>query len=117
MLFYDFEVFKYDWLTVIFDTDNRKEHVIINDADQLQKIYDDNKNIWLELSAIDGKQSLIFSNSSSQIFSIYDDESENIGISAKGHTFLLTDSSSETVSAKGTWDFSNATIIWGDNAP
>ena len=47
MLFYDFEVYKYDWLTVIFDTDKREEHVIINDADHLQKIYDDNKNnIW-----------------------------------------------------------------------
>lgn len=47
MLFYDFEVFKYDWLTVIFDTDERKEHVIVNDDEKLQKIYDDNKNnIW-----------------------------------------------------------------------
>ena len=47
MLFYDFEVFKYDWLTVIFDTDKRKEHVIINDENALQQVYDDNKNnIW-----------------------------------------------------------------------
>jgi DNA polymerase len=47
MLFYDFEVFKYDWLTVIFDTDKRKEHVIINDENALQQVYNDNKNnIW-----------------------------------------------------------------------
>jgi len=47
MLFYDFEVFKYDWLTVIFDTDERKEHTIVNDAEKLRKIYDDNKNnVW-----------------------------------------------------------------------
>lgn len=48
MLFYDFEVFKYDWLVVVIDMANRKEHVIINDPDELEKLYQDNKqNIWV----------------------------------------------------------------------
>ena len=48
MLFYDFEVFKEDWLVVIIDMDKKKEHVIINDSDKLEKIYDKNiNNIWV----------------------------------------------------------------------
>lgn len=48
MLFYDFEVFKYDWLTVILDMDKREEYVIVNDPDQLEKIYSENiNNIWI----------------------------------------------------------------------
>ena len=47
MLFYDFEVFKEDWLVVIMDMANRKEHVIINDPAALEKLYNDNINdIW-----------------------------------------------------------------------
>ena len=41
MLFYDFEVFKEDWLVVIIDMDKKKEHVIINNSDELEKIYDE----------------------------------------------------------------------------
>ena len=48
MLFYDFEVFKEDWLVVIIDMKNKKEHVIINNQDELEKIYQDNINeIWV----------------------------------------------------------------------
>ena len=48
MLFYDFEVFKEDWLVVIIDMDKKKEHVIINNSDELEKIYDENiNNIWV----------------------------------------------------------------------
>lgn len=48
MLFYDFEVFKYDWLVVVLDMEHKTEHVIINDQDRLEKIYQDNKNnIWV----------------------------------------------------------------------
>lgn len=48
MVFYDFEVFKYDWLVVINDVTNHKETVIVNDADQLQKFYDEHINdIWV----------------------------------------------------------------------
>ena len=48
MLFYDFEVFKYDWLVVIMDTDLKKETVIVNSVDELQAFYDKNiSNIWV----------------------------------------------------------------------
>ena len=48
MLFYDFEVFKYDWLVVIIDVINKKEHVIVNDVEKLKDIYDKHKDdIWV----------------------------------------------------------------------
>lgn len=48
MVFYDFEVFVSDWLVVINDVTNRKETVIVNDPDALQKFYDDHCNdIWV----------------------------------------------------------------------
>lgn len=48
MLFYDFEVFKYDWLVVIIDVTNKKEYVIVNDVEKLQEVYEDNKHdIWV----------------------------------------------------------------------
>lgn len=48
MLFYDFEVFKHDWLVVIIDIINHEEHIIVNDKEKLQKIYDENvNNIWV----------------------------------------------------------------------
>jgi len=48
MIFYDLEVFKYDWLGVFIDTDTRQEHVIVNDTHLLYKLYCDNiKNIWV----------------------------------------------------------------------
>lgn len=48
MIFYDFEVFKYDWLVVFIDTDTRKTFNIINDPEALKKFYEANiKNIWV----------------------------------------------------------------------
>jgi len=48
VLFYDFEVFAYDWLVVIMDVTNKEEHVIINDPDELERIYNQNVNdIWV----------------------------------------------------------------------
>lgn len=48
MLFYDFEVFKEDWLVVIIDMIHKKEHVIINNPDELENLYEENKNqIWV----------------------------------------------------------------------
>lgn len=48
MLFYDFEVFSHDWLVVIKDTDTRVTHRILNDEEELRKIYESNKeNIWI----------------------------------------------------------------------
>lgn len=47
MLFYDFEVFKYDWLVVLIDMNEQKETVIVNDKDELERYYTAHKNdIW-----------------------------------------------------------------------
>ena len=47
MLFYDFEVFKHDWLVVILDMEAQKEHVIINDPTTLKAFYEAHKeDIW-----------------------------------------------------------------------
>ena len=40
MIFYDFEVFLYDWLVVIYDMVNRKENIIVNNAEELKKFFD-----------------------------------------------------------------------------
>lgn len=48
MIFYDFEVFKYDWLAVFIDTDARKTFPIVNDPEALRELYEANtKNIWV----------------------------------------------------------------------
>ena len=47
MVFYDFEVFKNDWLVVLTNPDKRTEDVIVNDAKALTKYYEENKSeIW-----------------------------------------------------------------------
>lgn len=43
MIFFDFEVFKYDWLVVFKDTDSRQSTNIINDVDKLQEFYNQHK--------------------------------------------------------------------------
>ena len=48
MIFYDFEVFKEDWLVVLINPDKQTEDVIINDAATLERYYSDNKDdIWV----------------------------------------------------------------------
>lgn len=48
MLFYDFEVFKCDWLVVILDMEKQKEHVIINNPSELEKFYwKHESDIWV----------------------------------------------------------------------
>ena len=50
MVFYDYEVFKYDWLVVLTDltADHEIETVIHNDQDHLQKYLDDHAyDIWV----------------------------------------------------------------------
>ena len=48
MLFYDFEVFKHDWLVVVMDMNKRKEYVIINNPDELRTLYESSINeIWV----------------------------------------------------------------------
>lgn len=47
MIFYDFEVFKYDWLVVAADMEKRQEHVIVNDKENLEYLYKHAKEeIW-----------------------------------------------------------------------
>ncbi|MBM7836426.1 hypothetical protein [Clostridium sardiniense] len=47
MIFYDFEVFKYDWLVVLKNTDDRSTTVIVNDKDKLTDFYNNYKEeIW-----------------------------------------------------------------------
>lgn len=48
MLFFDFEVFKHDWLVVAIDPVEKKEFVIVNDKARLEQIYKQYKNdIWV----------------------------------------------------------------------
>ena len=48
MLFYDFEVFKKDWLVVIKDTETEETHTIVNDPRSLKRLYkNNNQNIWI----------------------------------------------------------------------
>lgn len=48
IIFYDFEVFEYDWLAVFVDVVKRKEYVIINNPDELRALYEANiSNIWV----------------------------------------------------------------------
>lgn len=48
ILFFDFEVFKYDWLVVAIDPIQRKEHIIVNDKYELEKLYRNyKKDIWI----------------------------------------------------------------------
>lgn len=46
--FYDFEVFKHDWMVVIINPVTHDERVIINDADALTALYEERKrDIWV----------------------------------------------------------------------
>lgn len=46
--FYDFEVFKHDFLVVLINPQEAKEEVIINDPERLKSFYEDHKNdIWV----------------------------------------------------------------------
>lgn len=48
LIFYDYEVFYKDWLVVIKDTSERKEHVIINDSDKLKEFHAEHENdLWV----------------------------------------------------------------------
>lgn len=48
MIFFDFEVFEYDWSVVLFDSKTKSEKVIINDKEKLEDFYQENKfDIWV----------------------------------------------------------------------
>ena len=47
IIFYDFEVFEYDWLVVLKNPEKQTTVKIHNDKDGLLKYYEENKNdIW-----------------------------------------------------------------------
>ena len=48
MIFFDFEVFLYDWLVVLADANTQTFHTIINDPEKLRRFYQKNKDeIWI----------------------------------------------------------------------
>jgi hypothetical protein len=48
ILFYDFEVFKYDWMVVIIDYTSKEKTIIINDSEHLTNFYMENiDSIWV----------------------------------------------------------------------
>lgn len=50
LMFYDFEVFKYDWMVVLIDYKTRKKFTIVNDREMLLKVYENAKKsnyIWV----------------------------------------------------------------------
>ena len=48
LIFYDFEVFKYDWLVVLIDPINHAEQIIVNDKQRLEEYYNAHVNdIWI----------------------------------------------------------------------
>ena len=46
MIFYDFEVFKYNWLVVLVDTDAKEETVIVDDRDKMTDFYNEQIYGW-----------------------------------------------------------------------
>ena len=60
MIFFDFEVFKYDWLIVAIDPIERKETVIVNSKNELQQLYKLHKNdIWVGFNCRDYDQYIL----------------------------------------------------------
>ena len=48
MIFFDFEVFKYDWLVVAIDPILKREHVVVNNKSDLERLYNSyKKDIWI----------------------------------------------------------------------
>lgn len=46
--FYDFEVFKHDWMVVVINPVTRDERVVVNDTDALTALYEERKrDIWV----------------------------------------------------------------------
>lgn len=48
MIFFDFEVFQFDWLVVLADASTQTFQTIVNDPDKLRRYYEKNKHeIWI----------------------------------------------------------------------
>ena len=53
MVFFDFEVFKYDWMVVIIDMDAQRIHNIINNPAELEAFYEEHKSdIWVGFNSV-----------------------------------------------------------------
>lgn len=60
ILFFDFEVFKYDWLVVAIDPVEKKEIVIVNDRKKLEELYSRYKrDIWVGFNCRDYDQYIL----------------------------------------------------------
>lgn len=60
ILFFDFEVFKYDWLVVAIDPINKTESVIVNDKQKLHELYTRYRNdIWVGYNCRDYDQYIL----------------------------------------------------------
>ena len=79
--FYDFEVFKHDWMVVVINPVTHGERVIINDADALTALYEGHKReIWVGYNNLHYDQ-FIFKG----ILCGFDPKAINDFIIAKGH--------------------------------
>lgn len=79
--FYDFEVFKHDWMVVVINPVTHGERVIINDADALTALYEEHKReIWVGYNNIHYDQ-FIFKG----ILCGFDPKAINDFIIAEGH--------------------------------
>lgn len=79
--FYDFEVFKHDWMVVVINPVTHDERVIINDADALTALYEEHKReIWVGYNNIHYDQ-FIFKG----ILCGFDPKAINDFIIAEGH--------------------------------
>ena len=60
MLFFDFEVFKHDFLLVAIDPIKQKEHVVVNDKVKLEQLYKSYKDdIWVGFNCRDYDQYIL----------------------------------------------------------
>lgn len=82
--FYDFEVFKHDWMVVVINPVTHDERVIINDADALTALYEKHKReIWVGYNNLHYDQ-FIFKG----ILCGFDPKAINDFIIAEGHNGL-----------------------------
>lgn len=79
--FYDFEVFKHDWMVVVINPVTHDERVIINDADALTALYEGHKReIWVGYNNLNYDQFIL-----KGILCGFDPKAINDFIIAEGH--------------------------------
>jgi DNA polymerase len=60
VVFFDFEVFKYDWLVVAIDPIKKKEYVVVNSKTELEQLYKEYKrDIWVGFNCRDYDQYIL----------------------------------------------------------